>query len=555
LNNKNNEPFLPYEGKGIRHIIIVGPGYGRKTDTANETHYFGKEFVGQLHRNTREWVTRNNLFIREKTALNANLVADNERYLRSLEYMHDPRILVNTIADEPDSVDLVVITKDFLSINFQIIDVDDNGFRSRIGDANILGTGQKIQFTALLGQNRAPHFGYEILYRNNSIGNTFINTSLFYSKINPNLNDGMPDEQTWRAQIERPLVSQYMHVAGAITLAGGETYNLYSRPDSLFYHYQYKTFDAWIGYNFRTKKSLSFRSGLTRQFLSIRYLRKEFTEAPYQMGKDFNFRLNSREALLAQFTLFRQNFYRTNYIFGFGVTEDVPYGYNIAFTAGWYKQQWLERAYAGIDANLYSVTNRGNVIQYFLRAGGFVDKGDIQDAHTLIGVSTFSRVITLKSMKLRQYFRLSYTRQFNLIGLDPLRINNVFGLQYMHLDSARGNERLNLHTETMFFLKYKIHGFRLAPFLSVDIAQLTPVQEKSPTSGVYSGFGGGLRARNENLLFNTIEIRFMYFPRRSSEHNTYRLTLASDLHFRITNSYVKAPNIIQVNNDNDNTIY
>ena len=94
---------------------------------------------------------------------------------------------------------------------------------------------------------------------------------------------------------------------------------------------------------------------------------------PYQVGDKFNFRLNPREAVLAQFTFFRQNFYKTNYVFGFGITEDVPYGYNIALTAGWYKQLKLERPYAGIDGNLYVVTNRGNVIQYFLRTGRWVN--------------------------------------------------------------------------------------------------------------------------------------------------------------------------------------
>lgn len=126
-------------------------------------------------------------------------------------------------------------------------------------------------------------------------------------------------------------------------------------------------------------------------------------------------------------------------------------GYNIALTGGWYKQLHLERAYAGGDANLYVVTARGNVIQYFLRTGTFLNKGKIQDAVALIGASTFSRIFTYKNLIIRHYLRFSYAKQFNRVSLDPLGINNVFGLPYISVDSASGNQRANLHAESIFF--------------------------------------------------------------------------------------------------------
>ncbi len=556
LISKNEITFLPYEGKVIRHILVKEFGFEKTfTDTTKEINYFGKDFVKHLHRNTRESIIRNNLFIKEKTALNANLVADNERYLRSLEYIHDARILVATIADEPDSVDLVVITKDFLSITAELNDVSARKFKARIGDVNLMGTAQKIQFTTLIEKSRDPHFGYEILYRKNSIASTFINATIGYSKIDHDLYDGTLDEQSWHAEIERPLVSQYLHVAGAIKLAHSQTYNSYFKPDSLFYNYHYNTFDVWIGYNLGVRKFLFLKSLLNRQFISIRYFRNKFDQVPYQVADKFNFRLNDREAILAQFTFFRQNFYKTNYVLGFGITEDVPYGYNIAFTAGWYKQLQMERPYAGVDANRYIVTKKGNVMQYFLRAGTFLNKGTIQDAAVLAGASAFSRIFSYKNLKMRQYLRLSYTKQFNRIGLDPLGINNVFGLQYISFDSASGNQRSSLHTETIFFLKYKVLGFKFAPFVSADIALFTPEDKNTSNSGFYSGFGGGIRTRNENILFGTIELRFMYFPRKSEQHTAFKLTIVSNLRFRYSNNYVKAPDIIQVNSDFDNNIY
>ncbi|OQP59701.1 hypothetical protein A3860_36060 [Niastella vici] len=556
LFSKNEWPFLPHQGKGIRRILIKEFGFDKAlADTTNEINYFGKNFIKHLHRITRERIIRNNLFIKEKTALNANVVADNERYLRSLNYIHDARILVDTIANEPDSIDLIVVTKDFLSLTFQFDNATREKFKAEAGDVNLMGTAQSIRFTALLEKNRDPHFGYEILYEKNSIANTFVNATIRYSTINSDQYDGTLDEHTWHLAIERPLVSQYLHVAGAIKLAHSQTFNNYLKPDSLFYNYHYDTYDAWIGYNLGVRKFLFLKSILNRQFIGIRYFRNRFNQRPYQVNDGFNFRLNDQEAILAQFTFFRQNFYKTNYVFGFGITEDVPYGYNIALTAGWYKQLHMERLYSGIDANRYVVTDRGYVRQYFLRAGTFLNGGKIQDATVLTGASIFSRIYSFRNLKMRQYLRFSYTKQFNRIGLDPLGINNVFGLQYISFDSASGHQRSSVHTETFFFLKYKALGFKFAPFTTVDVALFTTENKNSSNSGFYFGLGGGMRIRNENILFGTVELRFMYFPRKSIQHNAFKLTLETNLRFRYNNSYVKEPDIIQVNSDPNNNIY
>ncbi|MBI2729326.1 MAG: hypothetical protein HYX40_00985 [Sphingobacteriales bacterium] len=556
LISKNEVPYLLYEGKGIRSIIIKEYGFEKTfSDTTKEIKFFGKKFINRLHQNTNERVIRNNLFIREKTKLNPILVADNERYLRSLEYIHDARIIVSTIADEPDSVDLLVITKDFLSISFGIKNLAADHFRVKAGDANLLGTGQKLEYTALYEKSRNPRFGYELLYRKTGIAGTFINATLGYSKISPDLYNGSFDEHSWHVMLERPLVSQYLHFAGAVMFGHGLTFNTYFKPDSLFYKYQYNVFDAWLGYNLGIHRFLFSKKILSRQFLSLRYFKNQFADVPYQVGDKFNFRLNSREAVLAQFTFFRQNFYKTNYVFGFGITEDVPYGYNIAVTAGWYKQLTLKRPYAGMDANLYMITNKGHVIQYFLRGGVFFNRDKWQDAVLLAGTSAFSKVYGHSGLKIRQYLRLSYTKQFNRLGLDPLGINNVFGLQYISFDSASGKERFSLHAETIFFLKYKMLGFKFAPFASADITSITPEYKVITNSGFYYGVGGGIRARNENILLGTVELRFMYFPRKSEQHKGFKISATVNLHFRYNNNYVKAPDIIQYNSDFSNNIY
>ncbi len=279
-----------------------------------------------MHRKTRDWVIRNSLFIRENTPLSSYRLADNERLIRTLEYVQDARILVIEVPESPDSVDLAVVVKDLFSISGDLANLSNNSVRGSVSDADFLGLGQKVQLGAYVEQPRTPHFGYQLLYSKSNISNTFVNATVSYSQITNDLTNGTPDEQGWQFKLDRPLYAPYAHLAGNITLGQGESFNRYSYADTAFYKYGYKLEDAWIGWNLGTEKFLANTSVRDRRFLSVRYLNDHFYQTPYQIAENFNFRFNDRQAVLGQFTFFRQDFYKTNYIYGFGTTEDVPEG-------------------------------------------------------------------------------------------------------------------------------------------------------------------------------------------------------------------------------------
>jgi hypothetical protein len=555
LNSKSETPFLPYQGKIIRHIFVKQYGFDRAfTDTSKiMDRNTGDKILNSLHRNTREWVVRNNLFITEDSPLDPYKVADNERYLRSLEYIQDARIIILPIADCPDSVDLNIITKDLFSISGTINNVSLKNSEANISDANILGMGQKAQFTGSYITSNNPVYGYQASYAKNNIAGSFINATLYYSTINNDLGSGAQDERARYISLQRPLYSQYSHFAGALTLGDFQSFNSYKIADSVFYNYHYTRADAWIGYNLGIQK-LGLNSARDRRFLSLRYFKYNFSQVPTQVGNSYNFNFNDREAILGQFTFFKQDFYKTNYIYGFGTTEDFPYGYNIALTAGWYRQLNLSRPYAGVNANWYLVTNNKDFLQYFVRSGAFYNNGQIQDASILLGSSLYSRLFVFDNLKIRQYFNASYTRQFNRIGIDPLRIDNIFGIRYFTSDSVLGNQRISFHTETLFFLKYKILGFKFSPFPFADFSLITPEQQPFSKSDLFYSLGGGIRTRNENFVFGTIEFLVAYFPRKANQSESFKITTNINLQFKYNSNYVQAPNIVQLNTDN-NTVF
>ncbi len=555
LTTKSEEAFRPYEGKVIRHIFINRFGFEKTfTDTAQIINYSGTRLLNKLHKNTREWAIRDALFIKENTKLVAYRFADNERYLRSLDYIQDARILVIPVDSLADSVDVYVVTKDLFSLNGELSNLSPGKFKGKIGDVNLLGAAQNLQATILVQKDRNPTAGAGLMYTKYNIKNSFIDASAGFTTINPDLRDATNDEHAIYFSLQRNLISQYTHIAAGVTAGVYKSYNSYFRPPDIFYDYKYTVFDAWFGYNLGVKKFIQNQTRTDKQFISLRYFNTNFQKTPYQVANKLNFRFNNREAWLAQFTFFKQEYYKTNYIFGFGTTEDIPYGYNIALTSGYYKQAYLSRPYAGIDANRYKIYVKGDIVQYFLRAGTFWNQGKVQDAAILFGASGFSRLFLFKNFKLRQYEQLSFARQYNRTGLDPLSINNTFGIRYFRDDSVRGNQRISLHSETISFINYKAFGFKFSPFAFTDITGLTPEKNFQKT-GWYYGVGGGVRIRNENLVFRTTELRLVFFPRKANQSNSFTAFIRINIQFRYNSNYVREPDIIQLNNDYQNNVF
>lgn len=555
LNAKSVVPFIEYEGKIIRNVTTEELGFEKIfNDTSKRINYYGTRILNALHTNTYDWVIRHNLFIKKGSRLNPYLLSDNERYLRSLEFIQDARVLVKPINGTVDSVDIVVITKDLFSISGSLDFGGIDRQRVTVAESNLAGAGQKVQITALHDVNRKPKFGYYFLYAKNSILHSFINATIGYSRINSD-RTGMDNVQTIYLQLSRPLVSPYSRFAGGLDVRFNQSKNLYAKPDSLFYNYQNASIDVWAGYNIGLKKLLLNYKNRNRTFIAARYIRNKFDQKPFQVGQSFNNLYNNTNAVLGEVTFFKQEFYKTNYIYGFGTTEDVPYGYNVALTAGWYKQLELSRPYFGINANRYIATDKGKFMQIFVRSGMFLHKGKFEDASILAGGSLYSRLYLFRHFKMRQYLKYSYTRLYNRVIYDPLRIDNSLGLRYFNADSLRGSQRMSLYAETFFFAKYKMFGFQLAPFLFGDVSLLTGQSNYFSKSDIYTGVGAGVRARNVNLIFATAELRAMYFPRKAQDMDSFKISFYGNIRFRYNTNYIKAPNIIQLNNEDANSFY
>jgi len=144
---------------------------------------------------------------------------------------------------------------------------------------------------------------------------------------------------------------------------------------------------------------------------------------------------------------------------------------------------------------------------------------------------------------------------FNRVSYDLVQINNPLGLRNFNADSLRGSQRITMYAESIFFAKFKLFGFQLAPFGFTAATLLTGQDYNFKKSDIYTGIGGGIRTRNVNLVFAAAELKFIYFPRKAQDMNAFKISFNGNIRFRYNTNYVRPPDIIRLNTADTNSFY
>lgn len=548
VDQKSESGFKQYQGKTIRKIIINHIGFERNINDTTKRKVVNTvtRVANVLHVDTKERVIRNNLFIKASRPLDPYKLADNERHLRDLPFILDARIIVKPVRGNRDQVDVIVYTRDVFSIGGSFSAKSKSGVEYKVYDANLAGWGQRAEYRSVIDVERDPKFGHQFLYYKNSINGTLINGTLSYTQLNTGVSRGLENENAIYLKLDRPLVSPYTRWAGGLELSRNWSENVYSITDTVFRNYGYFEKDIWIGYNIGIKSRVENRN---RYFISLRAYGQSFYNQPEQLEEQMNVVYNNEQYVLGAFTFYNQNFYRTKYVYGFGRTEDVPYGTRMSFIIGQTKQINRVRPYVAAEIEKSIFQKSGDFMEYAFRIGGYKFENELQDFTLQATASLFSRLMIVKGLKIRQSLGLGYTSIINR-HLEPLlRIDNDFGIERFRSDSAIGTQRFGLSLETVVYMRPKLIGFSFAPFVFADMAMIAPQQTVLIRQKPYFGLGGGLRTRNENLIFGTIELRLYYFPRvpPAEDFSKFRIRVSSNLRVKYSSTFVKAPSLIRYN--------
>ena len=544
--------FNQYRGKYIRNIIIKRLDFGTPiTDTGRKFETRLTRWANDLHHKTREAVIRKNLFFRSGDKLVPYLIADNERYLRDIPYLHDADISVVEV--DRDSVDIIVLTKDVLSLGGSIHMHTTTKFSVTISDANIAGTGQELLFRSIFDNRRVPKFGYGGEYNTRNIGGSFINWYGGYTSYSKNFASGFENEEMVYTGILRPLVNPYVKFTYAATAAWHETHANYSVDTAYETNtmYRYYNYDGWIGWNTGALKfSSDFnKDNRIRTLLGVRYLQQSFNTIPFKYRNQYGYQYANLRAVLGSVTIFRQDYYKVHNVLGFGRNEDIPEGADISLITGWTKKVGVERPYIGIDVERYFFTAKESYFNYTLKADGFWRDKQLEDVNLLFNVDYFTRLLRMGSKwSQRNFISAGISHQVRRVLNEPLILQSDFGVREWRADTVlAGDTRITLKAESVFFTPWELAKFRFAPFVFAHLCLFTPTEEKFSQSKWYNSIGAGIRTRNESLVFQTMEFRAFYFPNRNFVGEHWRLEFNTNVRFTYSRLFEKKPALVNVN--------
>lgn len=545
--------YAPYTGRIIRHIEIRRVDFGVPiNDTSRSFKNTLTNWADALHHTTRENVIRNNLFFRENDTLLPILLADNERHLRDQTYLGDARIIVRKVMGTRDSVDVVVLTKDVLSIGGRFRMGSLTRFETALREDNFDGSGDKFEVKMLYDQQRARHFGFGSEYVVRNVGGSFADVYIGAQNFAPTFNSMHRQETTIYASVIRPLVNPYMKWTYALDAGWHKNNNMYF-TDS-FYNaenrYKYYNVDAWGGLNISARKlDGSIRDDRLRTLVGLRFIHQAFQQVPEKYEREYYFRYANLTGVLASISLFKQTFYKTQYVYGLGRYEDVPEGLDVSVTTGWTNKQQRVRPYTGLNLQFNYFTPKKHYFNYGLRLGGYTYHKRYEDISILGSLEFFSRLKQLSAKwKQRTFVTASITTQLKKQLAEPLFLESQYGLNEYENINLAGDHRLTVRAESVFYnSKWSLLAFKFAPFVFGNASLLTPPDAPLTKTKLYNTIGAGIRSRNESLVFGTLELRTFYFPGRNFNGDRFRVEFNTGIRFKYNNQFIRRPDFIVVN--------
>ena len=550
---KNESPFTKYKGKIINQIQVNSVSYEIPfNDTMPSSKKIIRAVEEALYNSTTNKTMLKNLFFNTGDTLYPYLIADNEKFLRELAFIQDARIVASIDPADSNGVIMNIEWKDIFPFGGSGNIGSIESFNAEINHNNIFGLGDKIQINALYDLDRRPlaATGFEYIKRN--FMGSFLNLTFGIDKIKPAFNSGRREEYARYIKGDLPLVSPYHSFTGGFefgTYASSNTYNT-RLPYQHMYKYAYGMMDGWMGINIgaglRVKDNLQTR---LRKFISFRAMSKRFSEIPDTANIKYNIHYSNIDAGLVALNIFKQEYYHTSYIYGFGRNEDVPEGYSFSVVSGLTQRNTKTRPYLGIDYERDYFSEQKNYTNFILKLGGYLHNGSLEDISFLSAVNYFTTLKKLSNPKWskRNFVQISATQQVNTILNEPLYLRSEYGIPTFKNDNIQAATRVSCNIESVYYNMVKYYGFSFAPFMFVNSSYIKLIGEAIEKGSIYTALGLGCRTRNENLVFGTIELKAYYYPRTISNMTPLNISLTTGLRFRYNSQLMRRPDFVQLN--------
>jgi hypothetical protein len=541
-----------YTGKRINSITIEQHDFLTSIDSKDSKmkDLFSK-LGNTLQSNSKSRAIKENLFFKEWDVFDPSIVAYNEKWLRDLNYIQDAKITAIVTPYDTNQVDIIVVTKDLFTYGGEVLLNNKDAYSAKINNINLMGSGNSVQVIQNFENERKPKSGWGYDFGLSNILGSFISINAGVNQFGNNLANNVLSAKKNYISVQRPILHPNSKWLGGIEYLETVNNNVFpGKWDSIFeqqLNYNLKHKDFWIGYQL-TRKDKSIKLNEYRQFIQYRHLENNFKERPidYLLQLDRNYQ--NLKADFISYTLVRQSVYRTRYLYGLGRYEDLPIGRSLTWTTGKYEIEKDKAAYVGFKFEQYKLSKKENYTHIIANiATGYINQS-IQDFRFLASLEQFSKLKYLNNgYGYRQIINLSFTQTLKNKYNEALRINSIYGIPQLNKEQIKGGTRLSANLETVLYNNRPILGFKSAPFVFGNLTYIRTVGDPILNGAIYSSIGSGLRIRNENLVFGTIELKGSYFPRTSQSMSPWNFSFITNLRYKYNSNIIEKPNYVEIN--------
>ncbi len=528
-----NRQFDQHNFKIVRRVTITpfdAFGYSLN-DSLRQPGSFLEKAGNAVHLRTARSRIRQLLLFRPGQPLLPQSLAESERLLRQTDEILDARVLVNEATATRDSVDVLVYTTDVFSITGGYELRGPNAGIVTAGDQNFLGLGHQLDNRYQFGRDLPQNWGYEGNYR--VPFRDFVYAKGYYYNEFESHSGGVA--------VQRDFYSPTARWAGALSL---DVFNLRlvlprdSAPiDGAQPNFKFRSFtnqSLWVGRALRLRSYDLGYENPGRLIVAASIAHENHTtnptatpENPAGIPDD-----RTRTTMLGTVGYSVRRYYKDKYLFGFGRTEDVPAGTLLSLTGGYETNPVGPRRYINVRVAGAGYSERQG---YLYGSLGFSTFQRVADGGWEQGLLSgqflyFTRRYRQGNYQSRHLLSASSTVGFNRYPAEVLLsgiTSNADGVRGFRPEGQiLATSRFLAHYEGTVYTPLSLLGFRMAMLAFADAAFVTQnIGGGSPfgAGAPYTGFGIGLRFRNELTVLRTFQFLLGFYPRGQLTPNGLRL--------------------------------
>jgi len=491
-------------GRIIRNITIetLDPfGYSIRDENKTPNRSIDR-FGNAIHIKTKQFTIRNLILFKKNEQCDSLLLKETERLIRSQRYIREVAVIPVLVDKASDSVDVKIRVLDSWSL---IPNGSLSGSQSsvKVTERNILGFGHQIsgeiqnKFTS---NEEALHAKYSVA----NLKNSFIRLDLDYS-------NEFNNDSKRSFILNRPFYSVVAKNAGGIQFENRKLTEFFPVADTLIaVPTKYEYLDYWYGHAFKINGERTFNQKTTNLILAFSYNRKAYLLQPSSIYDPTNFFATEKNNI-GYIGISKQRFYQDKFIFNYEITEDIPYGENIALILGYQNKADRSRWYSGITISKGKKYAFG-YLSSFMEWGSFYTKSVTEQTAFKLGFNYFSPLLHIGNWKLRQFIKPTYIWGNNrdISFKDQLTLNNYYGIEGFN-NRLTGTQKWLVSLQTQTYMPGNWNGFRFSPYLNISMGSLAN-KNALLDSKVYSKFSIGVQINNDYLVFNSFQISLSYYP-------------------------------------------